>query len=140
VTTGIQVTYDCQDPHAMARFWAAALGYTKEDHGALVASLVAGGAIGPEATVEVDGSRQFADVSACHDPAGTGPRLYFQKVPEPKASKNRLHLDLNVGPDRYEAETTRLERLGARRLWFSADRGASTWTMADIEGNEFCVH
>jgi hypothetical protein len=57
-----------------------------------------------------------------------------------KAVKNRAHLDLHVGPERYEAEAARLAGLGASKLWFSNDRGAATWTMADIEGNEFCVH
>jgi hypothetical protein len=137
--TTIQVTFDCADPHAMARFWAEALGYEKEDHSSFVGQLLEDGALEPEGTVEVDGGRQFADVSACRDPAGQGPRIFFQRVPETKASKNRVHLDLHVGPERYEAEAERMEMLGARRLWYSDDRGASCWTMADIEGNEFCV-
>jgi hypothetical protein len=78
-------------------------------------------------------------VSACRDPGANGPRIFFQRVPEPKSSKNRVHLDLHVGPDRYEAEADRLEQLGARRLWYSDDRGGKCWTMADVEGNEFCV-
>lgn len=123
----------------MARFWAEALGYEKEDHHEFVAGLLASGAISAEATVDVDGGPQFAEVSACRDPGNQGPRLYFQRVAEEKNVKNRVHLDLHVGAERYEAEATRLEGLGARRLWFSGDRGAATWTMADIEGNEFCV-
>ncbi len=139
VTVPVQVTFDCADPHAMARFWAAALAYQKEDHSELVESLLREEQIQPEDTVVEGGSRQFSDVSACRDPAGHGPRIYFQRVPEPKTSKNRVHLDLHVGPERYEAEADRLEGLGARRLWYSDDRGAKTWTMADVEGNEFCV-
>lgn len=135
----VQVTFDCDDPHRMARFWSAALGYEKEDHSALVESLLSSGAVKPEDTIEVDGGRQFAVASACRDPLGEGPRLYFQRVPEPKATKNRVHLDLHVGPERYEAEAARMETLGARKLWFSDDRGGPCWTMADIEGNEFCV-
>jgi hypothetical protein len=123
----------------MARFWGAALHYEKEDHSAFVQSLLGSGAISHEDTVQVDGGTQFAVVSACRDPEAKGPRLYFQKVPEHKTVKNRVHLDLHVGPDHYEAEAARLEGLGARKLWFSNDRGAATWTMADIEGNEFCV-
>jgi hypothetical protein len=137
--TTIQVTFDCDDPHAMARFWAAALHYEKEDHSAFVQGLLDAGAIRLDDTVKVEGGRQFAVVSACRDPDAKGPRLYFQKVPEGKTVKNRVHLDLHAGPDNYEAEATRLEGLGARKLWFSNDRGAETWTMADIEGNEFCV-
>ena len=139
MATTVQVTFDSADPHRMARFWAEALGYAKEDHTGLVTQLLASGALSAEATVEVDGGPQFADVSSCRDPEGNGPRLYFQRVPEAKAGKNRVHLDLHLGQDRYEAEATRLEGIGARRLWFSDDRGAACWTMADIEGNEFCV-
>ncbi len=135
----VQVTFDCGDPHAMARFWADALGYEKEDHSELVESLVRDGAIRSEDTVVEDGARQFSDVSACRDPSGHGPRIFFQRVPEPKTSKNRVHLDLHVGPERHQAEADRLEGLGAHRLWYSDDRGAKCWTMADVEGNEFCV-
>lgn len=140
MATAMQVTFDCADPHRMARFWAAALGYEKEDHIALVRQLLESGAITRPETIEVDGGPQFADVSACRDPEGNGPRLFFQKVPEAKAVKNRVHLDLHLGKDRYEAEATRLEGLGAHKLWFSDDRGAACWTMSDIEDNEFCVH
>ena len=139
MATTLQVTFDCQDPHAVAHFWAAAVGYQKEDHTALVGHLVESGALAPDQAVHVDGGLQFADVSACRDPEGKGPRLFFQKVPEGKTVKNRVHLDLHVGPDRYEAEAARLEALGAGKLWFSDDRGGPCWTMADIEGNEFCV-
>lgn len=135
----LQVTFDCAEPHLVARFWAAALGYEKEDHSELVENLLQEGVLQPEDTVVVDGSRQFSNVSACRDPEGRGPRIFFQQVPEPKSSKNRVHLDLHVGPERYEAEAERLERLGASRLWYSDDRGAECWTMADVEGNEFCV-
>jgi Glyoxalase-like domain len=137
--TALQVTFDCEDPHAMARFWASAIGYDKEDHTELVANLLASAAISHEATVDADGGRQFAEVSACWDPEGKGPRLYFQKVPEGKIAKNRVHLDLHVGADLCEVEAPRLEAVGARKLWFSDDRGGPCWTMADIEGNEFCV-
>jgi hypothetical protein len=139
MATTVQVTIDCADPHALARFWAAALHYEKEDHAALVGQLLASGAIERDETVDVDGGVQFADVSACRDPDGAGPRLFFQRVPEGKVAKNRLHLDLHLGREEYEAEAERLEALGARRLWFSDDRGAPCWTMADIEDNEFCV-
>src|SRR5258708_7905892 len=123
----------------MARFWAGALSYEKEDHIAFVRQLLDAGTITSEDTVEVDGGAQFADVSACRDPEGNGPRLFFQKVPEGKAGKNPAHLDLHVGKDRYEAEAARFEALGAQKLWFSDDRGAACWTMGDIEDNEFCV-
>ena len=139
MATTVQVTFDCADPHRLARFWAAAIGYEKENHTAFVKQLVESGALPADQTVDVDGGAQFAEVSACRDPEGRGPRLFFQRVPEDKQLKNRVHLDLHVGRDGYAAEVARLEALGARKLWFSDDRGAETWTMADPEGNEFCV-
>jgi Glyoxalase-like domain len=139
VTTKVQVTFDCEDPHRIARFWAGALGYEKENHIEFVTELLDAERIPESATVNVDGGTQFADVSACRDPEGAGPRLFFQKIPEGKTVKNRVHLDLHVGADRCEGETERLEALGARKLWFSDDRGGPCWTMADVEGNEFCV-
>ena len=117
----------------------SAIGYQKEDHTDLVAKLLDSAAISAEATVDVDGGRQFVEVSACRNPEEKGPRLYFQRVPAGKIAKNRVHLDLHVGADRYQAEVARLEAQGARKLWFSNDRGGPCWTMADIEGNEFCV-
>ena len=68
-----------------------------------------------------------------------GPKLLLQRVPEPKAGKNRMHLDLHT-PD-IEAEAARLEGLGARRLEPDAmDEHGSKWVlMADPDGNEFCV-
>ena len=100
MTTTVQVTFDCADPHVMACFWAAALGYEKESHVALVKELLASKRITPADVKEVDGGLQFADVSACRDPEGVGPRLFFQRVPESKRTKNRVHLDLHVGPER----------------------------------------
>ena len=139
MATTVQVTFDCAEPHAMAQFWADVLGYDKEDHTAFVKELLDAGVVTKDEVVDVDGGPQFADVSACRDPVGAGPRLFFQKVPEGKAVKNRVHLDLHVGRDRQEAEVARVEGLGGRKLWFSDDRGGPCWTMADIEGNEFCV-
>jgi hypothetical protein len=65
--------------------------------------------------------------------------VLFQEVPEAKTVKNRLHLDVRVGPDRREAEVDRLVGLGATELWRGA-QGPYAWaTLADPEGNEFCV-
>jgi hypothetical protein len=139
MATTVQVTVDCADPHRVARFWAAALGYEKESHVDVVQGLLDAGLLGRDATVEVDGGVQFADVSACRDPDGVGPRLFFQRVPEGRSAKNRVHLDLHVGTGRAEAEAERLVALGATHLWRTDDRGAPCWTMADVEGNEFCV-
>ena len=139
MATTVQVTVDCADPHRVAQFWAEALGYVKESHVDVVRGLLDAGLFGADDTVEVDGGVQFAEVSACRDPDGVGPRLFFQRVPEGRSVKNRLHLDLHVGPDRAEAEAERLVALVATHLWHTDDRGTPCWTMADVEGNEFCV-
>ena len=135
----IQITFDAADPHALARFWAAALGYEVEDNAEFVQGLLDAGHIPPEATVEVDGKLAFREVAACTDPEGRRPRLFFQLVPEPKTAKNRVHLDLHVGEADVDAEAERLVGLGATHLWTSDDRGARTITLADPEGNELCV-
>ena len=135
----VQVTFDAADPHRLARFWAYALGYEKEDHSALVEQLVAAGRLPAEAVVVDDGKSAFADVTACRDPEGRGPRLFFQRVPEPKAGKNRVHLDLHVGPERMDEEAQRLIDAGASHLWTTDDRGGRCITLQDPEGNELCV-
>jgi hypothetical protein len=135
----VQVTFDATDPHRVARFWAEALRYEKEDHSALVGQLLDAGQLPADAVVDTDTGPGFRDLAACRDPAGTGPRLLFQRVPEPKSGKNRVHLDLQVGAERVEAEVGRLEALGAEKAWTSDDRGPFTVTMRDLEGNELCL-
>ena len=135
----VQITFDAADPHAQARFWAAALGHETEDHSALVEQLHTAGHLPPEAIIDDGGRPAFRDVAACRDPAGRGPRLFFQRVPEAKTAKNRIHLDLHVGPARLNAEVDRLIALGATRLWVSTDRGGPCVTLQDPEGNEFCL-
>lgn len=138
MSSDFQVTFDTSDPHRVARFWAQALHYEKEDHTAVVAQLLAQGRIPDQATTEIDGGRQFADVSACRDPQGARPRLFFQRVPEGKVVKNRVHLDIHVGKDRIDEEVARLAGLGATPAWES-NTGGRCVTMRDVEGNEFCV-
>ena len=86
---------------------------------------------------------------ACIDPTGAGPRLFFQRVPEGKVAKNRLHLDVRVGTGlvgderlaALEAECARLTALGAERvrLLVADEFNESCLVMRDIEGNEFCL-
>jgi Glyoxalase-like domain len=104
------VTFDCADAAALARFWADVLGrQVAGDPTAEHAVLLPG------------------DTSA--------PRIAFNKVPEPKTVKNRVHLD--VMSDAFDAETERLLSLGARKLR-EFQTGKSRWTtFTDIEGNEF---
>lgn len=139
MSTRIQVVFDAADPHRLARFWAEALRYQQEDHSGIVAALLEHGQLRNEDVVEVDGRRAFRDVAACTDPDGAGPRLFFQRVPEPKTAKNRVHLDLQVGAPNAPTEVERLVTLGASVAWTSSDRGPVTTTLHDPEGNELCV-
>ncbi|MDX6327140.1 MAG: hypothetical protein QOK15_3494 [Nocardioidaceae bacterium] len=139
----VQVTFDCGDPGALARFWAEVLGYRLDDpppgFGSWDEALDAWG-VPPE---------RRNDRSAVSDPDGVGPRLFFQRVPEGKSVKNRVHLDVRaatglVGEQRMaalEAECRRLVGLGARRLQrFEPDAmSAGHVVMQDPEGNEFCL-
>jgi len=135
-----QVTFDCADPHAQARFWAEVLGLEVEDHSALVQQLVAAGRLPESETIDLDGRSAFRDVAASRDPSGSEPRLFFQRVPEGKVAKNRVHLDVHVEPDQKDAERARLIGLGATFVERHDDRGGLTFVMRDPEGNEFCLH
>jgi hypothetical protein len=135
-----QVTFDCADPHAQAAFWAQVFGIAVEDHSALVDQLVAGDLMPAADRVVLDGRSAFRDVAACSDPAGVEPRLFFQRVPEGKTAKNRVHLDVHVDPERKDAELERLVALGAGLIETHSDRGPLTYVMRDPEGNEFCLH
>lgn len=136
MTPTLQIAFDAADPHALARFWATALGYEVEDHTEVVTGLLAAGHL-TEQEVLADGDRRaFRDVATCRGP---GPRIFVQRVPEPKTAKNRVHLDLQFGPDAAPAEIERLVGLGAEVAWVTSDRGPVTTTLRDPEGNEFCV-
>ena len=139
-TPDIQIAMDTADPHLVAAFWAEALGYELEDHSPLVKQLIDAGQLPLEATIETANGRQFADVAGCRDPDGRRPRLYFQRVPEAKTVKNRVHLDVHVGADAAPAEIERLKGLGATFAWTSDDRGGLCTTLRDPEGNEFDVY
>jgi len=140
----VQVTFDCADPAALAGFWCEVLGYRVEPPPAGFDSwdqaLDAWGV-----PAEERNSR-----SAAVPPEGdSGPRLFFQRVPEGKTVKNRVHLDVRAAPGaagdermtRLDAEATRLVGLGATRVRrFEPDRmDAGFVLMQDPEGNEFCL-
>ncbi len=143
-----KVVIDANDPHAQAGFWAAALRYEVEDNSALIEKLLRFGALPEEATVEFHGRRTFRDLIAVRHPedpfeeesgTGLGRRLLFQRVPETKTVKNRLHLDLHPGEGRRDEEVARLEGLGASVLRRVKEQGGEWVVLADPEGNEFCV-
>jgi hypothetical protein len=142
-----QVVFDAADPHAIAAFWAEALHYEHEEIGDFVGGLVDAGHVPVELTVEIDGKRRWRELATLRHPddpvdergAGLGRRLLFQTVPEPKSVKNRIHLDIIVGPDDHEAEVERLVALGATVVSVH-DGPDGKWTLlTDPEGNEFDV-
>jgi hypothetical protein len=144
-----KLVIDAGDPHAQAGFWAAALGYRVEDNSALIEKLLGFGAVPAELTVESHGRRAWRDLVAVRHPddpydeesgTGLGRRLLFQRVPEAKTVKNRIHLDLHPGEGRRADEVERLRGLGASVLREVREPGGEWVVMADPEGNEFCVH
>ena len=144
-----KLVVDSADPHAQADFWAAALHYEVEDNSALIERLLELGALPGAATVEFHGRPAFRDLIAVRHPedpfdadsgTGLGRRLLFQRVPEAKTVKNRLHLDLHPGAGRRAGEVERLTELGASVLREMKEPSGEWVVMADPEGNEFCVH
>lgn len=144
MATSVQVTFDCADPSRQADFWARALGYRMPDP--------PDGHATWEDWARAQGIPQASwnDWAAIEDPDGVGPRFYFQRVPEGKVAKNRMHLDLNVGGGkdvllqdrkiRVHAEVERLKTLGADDHRGSIEEDGEFWVrMNDPEGNEFCV-
>jgi hypothetical protein len=142
-----QVVFDAADPHALAGFWADALGYEHEDIDSFVDGLVNGGRVPVEYTIEIGGKRRWRSLASLRHPddpvdergVGMGRRILFQAVPEPKTVKNRVHLDLLVGPEAHDAEVERVVALGATVVGVH-DGDEGRWTMlTDPEGNEFDV-
>jgi hypothetical protein len=123
------ITFACEDPEGLARFWAAALGYVvQEAPPGLLEAL-------EEQGLDLDSA------AAIVDPEGSGPRLFFEKKPKTPTASIPIHLDLNA-PER-EAEVARLAALGASVVETrtrTLGPYTETWTvMKDPEGNGFCV-
>jgi hypothetical protein len=135
-----QVAIDCAAPHELADWWAEALGWQVEAQDeSFILEMIQVGAASEADTTRHRGALVWKVGAAITSPDPGRPRVLFQQVPEPKTVKNRLHLDVRVGPERREAEVTRLLGLGATELW-RASQGPYEWaTLADPEGNEFCV-
>jgi hypothetical protein len=135
-----QVTIDSTAPHELADWWAEALGWQVEPQDeAFIRRMVETGAASEEDTVLHRGALVWRTGAGLRSPDPDRPRVLFQAVPEAKTGKNRVHLDIRVGADRREAEVARLIGLGATELWRAA-QGPYEWvTLADPQGNEFCV-
>lgn len=138
-----QVTFDAARPAELGRFWAEVLGYVEQ--------------AAPEGFASWD---DFLDARgdpederdaaySVVDPAGVGPRLLFQRVPEGKTAKNRVHLDVDCGGGRtvplderrrrVDARAAELEGHGARRIGDGTEPGGYWVVLQDPEGNEFCL-
>ena len=118
-----ELAIDCADPHALARFWCAVLGYEVLDE--------------EEDGVVTIGAPASADEQP--RPGPVPPTLTFARVPEGKVGKNRLHLDLSPSDQDQDAEVRRVLELGARHADVG-QTGDEPWVcLADPEGNEFCI-
>jgi len=137
-----QVTQDSADPHKMADWWAETMGWQVEPSDeAFIRKMIAEGYASESDTRVHNGSLVWAEGAAIRHPDGLqrAPRVLFQRVPEPKTVKNRMHLDLRIGADDVEAAVDRLVARGATFL-HRGQQGPSSWvTLTDPEGNEFCV-
>lgn len=140
----IQVVFDASDPGALAEFWAYAL----DERGYAIAAPPGDFPDWP-AFLAANGvaEERWNDASAIE--AEGHPRIFFQKVPEVRTVKNRVHIDLLAGGGpsvpldeqraRVARQVARLEGLGATRVEDHADLGVHWAVMRDPEGNEFCV-
>ncbi|HEX3212556.1 MAG TPA: VOC family protein [Actinomycetota bacterium] len=140
----LQVVFDAADPPKLAAFWGEAIGYVQEDPPDGFDSWEAW-------AVANDLPREkWGNYDSRVDPDGAGPRLFFQRVPEPKTAKNRVHLDLDVSggretpiEDRRRRVADAVERAvaaGATRVKDYDEAGQHWVVLQDPEGNEFCLH
>ena len=142
-----QLVIDCADPDRLARFWAAALGYEIEPP-------PAGFPTWDDYYRDLGVPEEDLGIGAdsISDPQGHGPRIWFQVVPETKAVKNRLHLDIHASggrtvpiqarKQRVDAEASRLAGLGATITGIMYQEGLDHYAVAmtDPEGNEFDIN
>jgi hypothetical protein len=135
-----QVTIDCARPHELADWWAEALGWAVEPSDeAFIRRMIDAGHASEADTTTHRGALVWKEGAAINSPDPGRPRVLFQQAPEGKTVKNRVHLDLRPGAEDPAAVVARLVALGATELW-RASQGPHSWvTLADPEGNEFCV-
>lgn len=148
----IQITFDAHDPAALSTFWRNALGYVHPGPpGVEVPAGVDPLVVWDQFLARIGVPEQERNSkSAIEDPQGHGPRVFFQRVPEGKVAKNRVHLDVRAAPGlqgeermaALETECARLVALGGTRIErFEPEPPMSAgWiVMTDPEGNEFCL-
>jgi hypothetical protein len=138
-----QIVVDSADPHNQADWWAETLGWTVEPSDeAFIRRMIDEGHATEADAIEHRGTlvwREGAAIRHPEDPVrGRGRRILFQLVPEGKTVKNRVHLDVWAG-EGAEETVARLTGRGATVLHEGREGPHSWFTMADPEGNEFCV-
>jgi hypothetical protein len=143
VAHGVQVVFDCRDPAGLAGFYAQVLHYKLQDPPEGFRTW--------EEALKAWGIPQgeWNSFSAIIDPAGKGPRIYFQQMDTPKLGKNRVHIDVNASggsrvpiqglKEQVDTEVERLLGLGATKQREVEEMGEYWVVMLDPEGNEFCV-
>lgn len=130
----MQITVDAADPRALGGFWCEVLGYIDQPPPEGFETW--------EAALDAFGI-DYSDPNKAHaivDPAGEGPRVFFLKVPEAKTAKNRMHLDVTVGPEAMAERAQALVGLGATIVGEFNEPEGQWITLLDPEGNEFCLH
>ncbi len=138
-----QVVMDAHDPHVLADWWAETLGWHVEAQDEeFIRSMIEQGHATEADTRVYKGGLVWREGAAINSEPERSPntiRMYFQEVPEKKTVKNRMHVDVRIGGDDAETVRDALVARGATVL-HTGSQGPHTWvTMADPEGNEFCV-
>jgi hypothetical protein len=139
-----QATMDCVDPHALADWWAEVLGWVVEpqDEDFIRSMIAQGHATQADAITHRGRLVWRVGAALCLPDQLDRPdrrRILFQAVPESKTVKNRMHLDVRVGAEAREREVERIVGIGATVL-HRGRQGRNEWvTVADPEGNEFCI-
>ncbi|MGW7454833.1 VOC family protein [Streptomyces sp. NPDC054787] len=133
---------DSNTPHALADWWADALGWEVEPSDEqFIRSMIEAGQASEDDTTTHRGTLVWKAGAGIRHPQGLerAPRILFQFVPEAKSVKNRVHLDVRTGPDDPQTVVERLVAKGATHL-HEGRQGPFTWTtLADPEGNELCI-
>jgi len=145
MTLKIQIVVDCKNPHELADWWAETLEWAVEPQDeAFIHSMIEQGFATEAETTTHRGKLVWREGAAIRPPEeldakAPAHRVLFQIVPEEKTVKNRVHWDVRLAGGDKDAVRAALEARGATFLW-TANQGPHSWhTMADPEGNEFCI-
>jgi hypothetical protein len=145
MTLNIQIAVDCKNPHHLADWWAETLDWAVEPQDEVfIRSMIDQGFAAEADTTTHRGKLVWREGAAIRPPdeldaKAPARRILFQIVPEEKTVKNRVHWDVRLAGADKDAVRAALEARGATFLW-TANQGPHSWhTMADPEGNEFCI-